>query len=211
MALPLTDALLGCLQAGLSGCRGPISMAAARWCMTLKRLERPLHPPGLLRLGRQFQPSTEHATDHTVFGAVDSHADTIHVAVVTDRGGQVADAEFPTTAPGYTAAKAFLPARGSVTAIGTEGTSSYGSGFARAACQAGLTVVEVNRPDRAERRRVGKSDPIDAYAAARAVLCGRATGAPKDDSLAPPTASPSSCFPVAPATRHATVPVSPCT
>jgi transposase len=33
----------------------------------------------------------------------------------------------------------------------------------------GQVVVEVNRPDRAARRRRGKSDPIDAEAAARAV------------------------------------------
>ncbi|WP_411761065.1 transposase [Streptomyces tunisiensis] len=43
--------------------------------------------------------------------------------------------------------------------------------------------MEVNRPDRAERRRIGKSDPIDAYAAARAALSGRASSAPKDDTV----------------------------
>ena len=36
----------------------------------------------------------------------------------------------------------------------------------------GLQVVEVNRPDRSTRRRQGKSDPIDAQAAARATLAG---------------------------------------
>jgi transposase len=44
-------------------------------------------------------------------------------------------------------------------------------------------VVEVNRPDKAERRRIGKSDPIDAYAAARAVVSGRATSAPKNQTI----------------------------
>ncbi|QKV95189.1 transposase [Streptomyces sp. NA02950] len=47
----------------------------------------------------------------------------------------------------------------------------------------GHQVVEVNRPDKAERRRTGKSDPIDAYAAARAALSGRAGSAPKDDTV----------------------------
>ncbi len=65
-----------------------------------------------------------------------------------------------------------------------EGTSSYGSGFTHAAQQAGLAVVEVSRPDKPERRRIGKSDPIDAYAAARAVVSGRATSAPKDGTIA---------------------------
>ena len=45
---------------------------------------------------------------------------------------------------------------------------------------AGITVFEVNRPDRANRRRKGKSDPIDAEAAARAVLAGQATAVPKN-------------------------------
>ncbi|MET7520753.1 IS110 family transposase [Streptomyces sp. NPDC005480] len=118
-----------------------------------------------------------------VFGGVDSHADTIHVAVVTDNGRHLADAEFPTTTAGYTAPLAFLGAHGDVITIGVEGTASYGTGFTRAACADGLSVVEVNRPDRAERRRSGKSDPIDAYAAARAALSGRASSAPKDETV----------------------------
>ncbi|MET7498615.1 IS110 family transposase [Streptomyces sp900116325] len=126
---------------------------------------------------------TTAAEQDAVFGGVDSHADTIHVAVITDRGGHVADAEFPTTAAGYAAATAFLNAHGTVMAVGVEGTSSYGLGFTRAARHAGLTVIEVNRPDKAERRRIGKSDPIDAYAAARAALSGRASVIPKDDTV----------------------------
>jgi transposase len=133
--------------------------------------------------GTDTAAAIEHV-EHVVIGGVDSHADTVHVAVVTDRGGQVADAEFPTTAAGYTAALAFLAAHGTVAAVGVEGTSSYGSGFTRAAREVGVTVVEVNRPDKAERRRIGKSDPIDAYAAARAVVSGRASSAPQGDAVA---------------------------
>jgi transposase len=40
-------------------------------------------------------------------------------------------------------------------------------------------VIEVNRPDRRTRRQQGKSDPVDALAAARAVLAGTATATPK--------------------------------
>jgi transposase len=40
-------------------------------------------------------------------------------------------------------------------------------------------VVEVDRPDRRTRRHQGKSDPVDAYAAAAAVLAGTASGTPK--------------------------------
>ena len=42
-----------------------------------------------------------------------------------------------------------------------------------------VEVLEVPRPDRRIRRRRGKSDPIDAEAAARTVLAGEASGAPK--------------------------------
>ncbi|MFF2476158.1 IS110 family transposase [Streptomyces sp. NPDC058066] len=121
--------------------------------------------------------------DQDVFGGVDSHADTVHVAVISDNGGHLADAEFSTTTAGYAAALAFLAAHGRVIAIGVEGTSSYGAGITRTARSLGHQVVEVNRPDRAERRRTGKSDPIDAYAAARAALSGRASSSPKDDTV----------------------------
>jgi transposase len=36
-------------------------------------------------------------------------------------------------------------------------------------------VVEVDRPDRQDRHRAGKSDPLDAVSAARAALSGRAS------------------------------------
>ncbi|MFB6955783.1 transposase [Streptomyces sp. NPDC056309] len=117
--------------------------------------------------------AVEDTADQEVFGGVDSHADTPQVAVISDNGGHLADAEFSTTAAGYAAALAFLTAHGKVIAIGVEGTSSYGTGFTRAARSQGHRVIEVNRPDRAERRRSGKSDPIDAYAAARAALSGQ--------------------------------------
>jgi transposase len=44
---------------------------------------------------------------------------------------------------------------------------------------AGVEVVEVNQPDKAGRRRRGKTDAIDAETAARAVLSGRATAIAK--------------------------------
>lgn len=63
--------------------------------------------------------------------------------------------------------------------VGMEGTGSYGSGLLRFLADYGFTVVAVDRPDRSTRRRAGKSDLIDAEAAARAVLSGRASGTPK--------------------------------
>jgi transposase len=60
-----------------------------------------------------------------------------------------------------------------------EGTGSYGAGLTQALLDQGVRVVEVDRPDRRTRRQRGKSDPIDAEAAARAVLAGTATAVPK--------------------------------
>jgi transposase len=60
-----------------------------------------------------------------------------------------------------------------------EGTGSYGAGLLRFLTAHGQRVLEVNRPDRATRRRRGKSDPVDADAAARTVQAGEATGVPK--------------------------------
>ncbi|MGC0317041.1 transposase [Kitasatospora acidiphila] len=63
--------------------------------------------------------------------------------------------------------------------MGVEGTGTYGSELARFLRANLVTVVEVDRPDRRARRLNGKSDPVDAYAAATAVLSGRADGTPK--------------------------------
>jgi transposase len=63
--------------------------------------------------------------------------------------------------------------------VGVEGTGSYGAGLARWLRAHGQVVVEVDRPDRAARRRQGKADDLDAHAAARAVQAGAATTTPK--------------------------------
>lgn len=118
-------------------------------------------------------------------GGVDSHKDTIHVAVITGIGQPVADREFSTTVAGYRRAVAWLIAHGPVGAVGIEGTSSYGVGISAAATAAGITVVEVNRTRAAERRRQGKTDVLDAYRAARSVLSGEASTDPKRASVEP--------------------------
>ena len=64
-------------------------------------------------------------------------------------------------------------------AFGVEGTGSYGAGLCRALIERGCRVVEVGRPNRQLRRQSGKSDAVDAEAAARAVLAGQADGPPK--------------------------------
>ena len=68
---------------------------------------------------------------------------------------------------------------GRLHAVGVEGTGSYGAALARYLTGEQVQVIEVNRPDRRQRRSKGKSDPLDAYAAADAVLSDRATAIPK--------------------------------
>jgi transposase len=85
----------------------------------------------------------------------------------------------PATSAGYAELLAWAHALGEVQAWGVEGTGSYGAGLARFLRCHSQRVLEVNRPDRATRRRRGKSDPVDADAAARTVQAGEATGVPK--------------------------------
>jgi transposase len=54
--------------------------------------------------------------------------------------------------------------------ISIEGTRSYGTGLARAAAAAGLTVIECEQPTRKTRGGKGKSDPIDAHLAVLTAL-----------------------------------------
>jgi transposase len=119
------------------------------------------------------------STRRVVTVGVDTHSDTHHVAVIDEVGRPLADAGFPTTPAGYRRLVAWAGEHGEVAAFGVEGTGAYGAGLARYLRTSGHTVIEVDRPDRKLRRQRGKSDPIDAYAAAAAVLSGAATGSPK--------------------------------
>jgi transposase len=110
---------------------------------------------------------------------VDTHLDQ-HVAAVVDQAGRLCGTQaFAASTRGYVALVTWAERFGSVERIGVEGTGTYGAGLARFARAYGLQVVEVNRPDRSTRRRHGKSDPIDAQAAARATLAGVAATTPK--------------------------------
>src|SRR5512133_3426180 len=67
---------------------------------------------------------------------------------------------------GYRQLLGWLGRHGQVAVVGVEGTGSYGAGLARYLADQQVRVVEVDRPDRRTRRQHGKSDPIDAEAAA---------------------------------------------
>lgn len=113
-----------------------------------------------------------------VFLGVDTHKYVHHAALIDLIGRHLGDRAFDATTAGYVALIDWIADR-EVTAIGVEGTGSYGAGLTRALTAAGHTVIDVDRPDRKARRALGKSDPVDAYAAATAVASGRATTTPK--------------------------------
>lgn len=115
----------------------------------------------------------------TMVAGVDTHKDTHYAAVITDTGQQVGAAQFTTGSRGYEALIAFITSFGPVDCVGVEGTNSYGAGLARCLRDAGITVVEVLRPKRQVRRMKGKSDEIDAYAAAHQALALHGTATPK--------------------------------
>lgn len=114
-----------------------------------------------------------------VVGGVDTHKDR-HVAAALDQIGRLLGiADFAATGAGYEQLHAWLASHGEITAVGIEGCGSWGAGLARHLGSADVVVVEVNRPNRQTRRRRGKSDSLDAEAAARAVLNGDAKATPK--------------------------------
>jgi transposase len=121
-------------------------------------------------LDRQANPHTEQ-----IILGVDTHKD-IHVAaLITTLGVQLADATFPTTTAGYRRLLTWARSFGALRCAGVEGTGSYGAALTGCLRRNGITVIEVNRPDRTARRRHGKTDTVDALAAAHAVLSTRAT------------------------------------
>jgi transposase len=110
---------------------------------------------------------------------VDTHLD-FHTAVAVDHlGRRLGELSLPTTAKGYERLLCWAQGFGRLRCAGIEGTSSYGIGLARHLKAAGISVMEIERPKRRHLRRNGKSDPIDAQAAAKAVLAGEAVGEPK--------------------------------
>jgi len=110
---------------------------------------------------------------------VDTHKDVHAAAVVTTLGAALDGRSFPATAEGYRQLVIWARSFGTLRRAGVECTGSYGAALTRHLRTEGIEVIEVNQPDRAERRRRGKTDAIDAEAAARAVLSGRATASAK--------------------------------
>jgi len=109
----------------------------------------------------------------------DTHGRTHHAAIIDTTGRVLGSAEFAANTAGYRGLLTWMRRFGEPVQVGIEGTGTYGAGICRYLQTEGVSVVEVDRPDRRMRRMRGKSDPIDAEAAARSVLAGTATALPK--------------------------------
>lgn len=103
---------------------------------------------------------------------IDTHARTHTYCLLHSASGAVVDtATFPTSKAGNARAISWILRRthGSVLAA-VEGTSSYGAGVTAALTQEGFEVAEVRPAARSTHAHAGKSDKLDAEAAARSVL-----------------------------------------
>lgn len=119
------------------------------------------------------------AIRRVVVAGVDCHSE-FHHAATLDQAGRVLDSgRFPATSHGYAEMLAWFGGFGQVDVVGVESSGSYGAGLTRHLLGAGLQVIEVNRPHAHTRHHRGKSDAIDAEAAARKVLSGEARVLPK--------------------------------
>ena len=110
---------------------------------------------------------------------VDTHLD-VHVGVVIDASGRVlGHLSVCTNTDGYKQLLCWAQTFGVLRRAGVEGTGSYGAALTHLLQAEGISVIEINRPDRSRRRGRGKSDATDAESAARSVLAGDAKSTPK--------------------------------
>jgi transposase len=114
-----------------------------------------------------------------VTAGADTHRDTHMVAALDQRGAELGVHEFATDPTGHNDILEWLNSFGPIDRIGVEGTGTYGTGLCRFLQSQDIVVIEVTRGDRQARRSHGKSDPVDAIAAARAAQSGKAIAQPK--------------------------------
>src|SRR3954468_2352298 len=115
-----------------------------------------------------------------VLAGIDTHKDTLAVAVIDDAGRPVVVTQVANTEVGFDTLEQLL-ARHPVRRVGIEGSGNYGRGAAvRLVLTGGIDVVEVppslTSRERSGRPGAGKTDPVDAVAIAR--ITAREAGLP---------------------------------
>jgi transposase len=110
---------------------------------------------------------------------VDTHKHEHAVCVLDGVGKIIWERAIRADVAGYGELAGSLHALGERVVVGIEGAGSFGAGLCEYLLADGFSVVEVERPKRAGRRRQGKSDRIDALRAARCVLAGDGLSTPR--------------------------------
>ena len=114
-----------------------------------------------------------------MFAGIDSHKDTLAVAVIDAAGRTVTVRQVANEPAGFTVL-ADLVAEHAVVRVGIEGSTNFGWPAAMHLVEAGVTVVEVpplmTSRERRARPGQGKTDPVDAVAIAR--ITARETSLP---------------------------------
>ncbi len=123
--------------------------------------------------------TTQLETTTAVTAGVDTHRDVHMVAALDQRGAELGVQGFGTDPAGHRHMLDWLERFGPVELVGVEGTGTYGAGLTQFLQRNDIAVVEISRPDRQERRSHGKSDEVDAIAAARSAQSGKDTAQPK--------------------------------
>jgi transposase len=109
---------------------------------------------------------------------VDAHKHEHAICVLGGAGQVIGERTISASRQGYAELVGWIGRLPEPVVVGIEGAGSYGTGLCEQLLAAGIDVVEVERPQRAERRG-GKSDRIDAQLAARNVLAGDGLSRPR--------------------------------
>jgi len=108
---------------------------------------------------------------------IDTHKESLAICAVDDLGRQLGELSVRNSPQGFRRLERFLAGLPSPRRVGIEGAGGLGAPVAHALQAAGEEVVEVparlTARQRRRLRRLGKSDPADALAIARVVLCDR--------------------------------------
>lgn len=107
--------------------------------------------------------------ERAAYAGIDTHKDTHMLAVLDGRCQVMWTRQFPTGQAGYDELEKAIGDPSVL--VGVEGSASFGAGVTAHLLSCGYEVQEVIHPKKSQRRR-GKSDPIDAIAAAKNVAAG---------------------------------------